>query len=58
MSLMLFLIPLALLLAGAAVAAFLWCVTSGQFDDVDTPARRMLHDAPVRDGTQPGKARG
>jgi cbb3-type cytochrome oxidase maturation protein len=48
---LLLLIPLALVLAGAAVAAFLWCVRNGQFDDVETPGRRMLHDAPVaRDG--------
>jgi cbb3-type cytochrome oxidase maturation protein len=38
-----------LLIAGAAVAAFLWCVRTGQFDDVETPGHRMLHDAPVKD---------
>jgi cbb3-type cytochrome oxidase maturation protein len=48
MTVMLFLIPLALLLASGAVAAFLWCVKSGQLDDLDTPGRRMLHDAPVK----------
>jgi cbb3-type cytochrome oxidase maturation protein len=37
-------IPLALLIAGAAVAAFIWVVRSGQLDDVDTPPRRILFD--------------
>jgi cbb3-type cytochrome oxidase maturation protein len=37
-------VPLALLLAGGAVAAFIWAVRRGQFDDLDTPPLRMLHD--------------
>ena len=37
-------LPLALLVAGAAVAAFTWTVRSGQLDDVDTPPRRILLD--------------
>ncbi len=37
-------VPLALLLAGGAVAAFIWAVRRGQFDDLDTPPVRMLHD--------------
>ena len=42
---MIFLVlPLALLLAGVAVAAFMWAARRGQFDDLDTPAQRMLHD--------------
>ncbi|CAN5883721.1 cbb3-type cytochrome oxidase assembly protein CcoS [soil metagenome] len=39
-------VPLALLVAGAAVAAFIWTVRSGQLDDVDTPPRRILFDDP------------
>lgn len=38
------LFPLALLLAAIAVAAYIWAARSGQFDDVDTPPVRMLHD--------------
>lgn len=38
------LVPLALLLAGAGVAAFRWAVRDGQFDDTETPALRMLMD--------------
>lgn len=37
-------IPLALVIAGSAVAAFTWTVRSGQLDDVDTPPRRILFD--------------
>ncbi|HMG21260.1 MAG TPA: cbb3-type cytochrome oxidase assembly protein CcoS [Kofleriaceae bacterium] len=37
-------LPLALLFAAAAVAAFAWTVRSGQLDDVDTPPRRILFD--------------
>jgi cbb3-type cytochrome oxidase maturation protein len=45
------LVPLALLTAGAAVAAFLWATKDGQLDDLETPAVRILHDdAPVRMG--------
>jgi cbb3-type cytochrome oxidase maturation protein len=38
------LVPLAFLLAAAGVAAFRWAVRSGQFDDVETPAVRVLFD--------------
>jgi len=42
MNVLFFLVPLALLLAGIGVAAFVWSVRSGQFDDVDTPGMRVL----------------
>jgi len=44
MSILYVLIPLALLVLGAAVWAFFWAVGSGQFDDLDTPAVRILMD--------------
>ena len=37
-------IPLALLIAAAAVIAFIWVVRSGQLDDLDTPPLRVLFD--------------
>jgi cbb3-type cytochrome oxidase maturation protein len=37
-------LPLALVIGGAAVLAFVWVVHSGQLDDVDTPPRRILFD--------------
>lgn len=44
MSILYLLIPLALLLLGGAVWAFFWAVGSGQFDDLDTPALRVVLD--------------
>jgi len=37
-------LPLALLVAAAAVGAFIWATRSGQMDDLDSPAIRVLHD--------------
>ncbi|HPF14302.1 MAG: cbb3-type cytochrome oxidase assembly protein CcoS [Planctomycetes bacterium] len=37
-------IPLALGIAGFFVLAFLWSVRTGQMDDLETPAIRMLFD--------------
>jgi cbb3-type cytochrome oxidase maturation protein len=51
MSILYVLIPLALLLLGFAVWAFFWAVGSGQFDDLDTPAVRVIMD----DDTTPDK---
>jgi len=44
MSVLFIVLPLALVVVGAAVAAFVWASHGGQFDDLDTPAMRMLHD--------------
>ena len=44
MSILYIVIPLALLLLGVAVWAFFWAVGSGQFDDLDTPAVRVVMD--------------
>jgi cbb3-type cytochrome oxidase maturation protein len=44
MSSLVFLVPLALLLGGAALAAFLWSLRSGQYDDLDGAAERILLD--------------
>ena len=41
---LLILVPVALLLAAAGVYGFLWAVRSGQYEDVDTPALRVLLD--------------
>ncbi len=55
MSVLYLVVPLALLVVGAAVAAFLWAAGRGQCDDLDTPAVRMLRDdgdaAPRGSGT-------
>lgn len=53
MNVLFLLVPLALALAGLGVWGFWWAVKSGQFDDVETPALRILLDD--EDGVpQPG----
>ncbi len=42
MSVIYIVLPLAVVMAGAFLWAFMWCVRSGQYDDVETPAMRML----------------
>lgn len=44
MSVIYVLVPAAAALAAAGVAAFIWAVRRGQFDDMETPAVRILHD--------------
>ena len=44
MELIFVLLPFALLFAGIALALFVWAARSGQFDDLDTPAVRILFD--------------
>jgi cbb3-type cytochrome oxidase maturation protein len=41
---LLILVPVALLLGGTALAAFLWALRNGQFDDPDGSAGRILFD--------------
>lgn len=44
MSVIYIVLPLALLIVGGAVVAFVWSARSGQMDDLETPALRMMHD--------------
>jgi cbb3-type cytochrome oxidase maturation protein len=44
MNQLLILIPAALALGAIAVAAFLWSLKSGQYDDLDGAAERVLDD--------------
>ena len=44
MSVLFLILPLALVLVGVAVWAYVWSARGGQFDDLDTPAVRLLHD--------------
>lgn len=44
MTIILILLPLTLVLVGVAVWAFFWAVGNGQFDDMDSPAYRILLD--------------
>jgi cbb3-type cytochrome oxidase maturation protein len=46
MTSLLLLIPAALALGGLGLAAFLWALRSGQFDDLDAAGSRILFDDP------------
>ncbi len=37
-------LPIAIVLAIGFVAAFIWATRTGQYDDMDSPAVRMLND--------------
>lgn len=52
MSVLFVLLPVALLFAAGALAVFLWAARAGQFDDLVTPALRILHD----DGDEPSRS--
>ena len=41
---LLMLIPVALMLGGIGLVAFLWALKSGQFDDLDGAAHRILFE--------------
>jgi cbb3-type cytochrome oxidase maturation protein len=44
MSVILLLIPLSVVVAAVFLAAFIWAVRSGQFEDTCTPSMRLLTD--------------
>lgn len=44
MSVIIVLIIIGVLVAGGFLASFIWAVKSGQYDDTDSPAVRMLFD--------------
>ena len=51
-----YLIPLALVLGAAGLAAFLWSLKSGQYEDLEGAAQRILSnedDNPIVNGRQP-----
>ena len=53
MNILVFLIPAALLLGLLGLAAFMWSLRSGQYDDLEGAAERILfddEDEPEEDG--------
>ncbi|MBT3808435.1 MAG: cbb3-type cytochrome oxidase assembly protein CcoS [Rhodospirillaceae bacterium] len=44
MNIIAILIPVALLLGGLGLAGFIWSIRSGQYDDLEGAARRILID--------------
>lgn len=59
MSTLLYLIPVALFLGGLALVAFLWALRSGQYEDLDGAAERILidEDEPDKPRAQARQAR-
>ncbi len=53
MSILYIVLPLAIVMAGVGVAAFILSVRRGQYDDLDTPPLRMLFDDDEK--TEPAK---
>ena len=49
MNVLIFLVPLALGLGLTGLAAFLWTLRSGQYDDMDGAALRILPDDDLKD---------
>ena len=49
------LIPLSIVLVFAAAAVFWWALGSGQFEDLDGPAHRILADDPLDAGQDPAR---
>lgn len=44
MEILIFLVPLASVVVVVAVWAFIWALRRGQFDDLDSPAWRIVFD--------------
>jgi cbb3-type cytochrome oxidase maturation protein len=56
MEILMLLIPMSVALVALIAGAFWWSVRSGQFDDLEGPAHRILADddrAPPTDSTTP-----
>ncbi len=49
MNILAILIPVALLLGGLGLAAFIWSIRTGQYDDLEGAARRILIDDDLDD---------
>ncbi|GGF81239.1 Cytochrome oxidase maturation protein cbb3-type [compost metagenome] len=50
MNMLIYLIPVALFLGGLGLAAFLWSLKNGQYDDLDGAAWRIIDDGEDRPG--------
>lgn len=48
MTILVFLLPVALALGAVGLAAFLWSLRAGQYEDLDGAALRVLSDDDVR----------
>jgi len=53
---LLYLIPIALFLGLLGLGAFMWAMRTGQFEDLDGAAERILHDEEDEDDEPPAKS--
>lgn len=56
MNVLVYLVPLALLLGLGGLFAFLWSLKSGQYDDLDGAAVRVLSDDDLPENARPHSA--
>ncbi len=59
MSVLFIALPVALLLGGSALVACIYCIRQGQYDDLESPAVRILIDEDkkfVQDRNEPAKS--
>jgi cbb3-type cytochrome oxidase maturation protein len=57
MNVLVYLIPLALALGALGLAAFLWAMKTGQFDDLDGAAWRAISDDDLPEEGEKGEAK-
>ena len=53
-----FLIPIALIFVAIAVRVLFWAINSGQYDNLDTEAHRILFDEQVQADTRSARSSG
>lgn len=53
MNILIFLVPAALLLGLLGLVAFLWSLRSGQYDDLEGAAERILYDDDKPESDEP-----
>mgnify|MGYP001437019192 CR=1 FL=1 len=56
MEVLIYLIPVALVLGGAGLVAFMWSLRSGQYDDMEGPKWRILDDGDLQENSEPIEA--
>ncbi len=49
MEVLIYLIPVALVLGGTGLVAFMWSLRSGQYDDMEGPKWRILDDGDLQE---------
>jgi len=54
MNMLIYLIPIALFMGGMGLCAFLWSLKSGQYDDLEGAAWRVLADDEAATSGRPG----